>query len=166
MDGDPAGFRRARDAAALAGIVGLAVAVLGYYGYAVLLGDRAALSVAAVSDSIRFWLIAAVVLGPGLGLVGAGIRRRDLTGVVAACVLPLGTLTEMLLLPTLDPYDFATDRWVLLARHGLVVLAGLGALTAVVRWLILGSRPHHGPADGPAPPTRPTRQARSASATA
>lgn len=128
---------RGRLTAALAGVVGLAIAVLGYYGYAVLLGDRAELSVWAVSGSIRFWLVAAVLLGPALGLVGAAARRTDLLGVAAAWVLPAGTVAEVALLSRSDPYGSGGDPWQAAANLALIVTAGITAAAAVVRWLVL-----------------------------
>jgi len=128
---------RGRLTAALAGVVGLTVAVLGYYGYAVLLGDRAELSVWAASGSIRFWLVAAVLLGPGLGLVGSAARRTDLVGVAAAWVLPAGTVTEVALLVRADSYGSGGDPGQAAANLALLVAAGIVASAAVLRWLVV-----------------------------
>ncbi len=83
-------------AAGIAAVAGLAIAVLGYYGYAVLLGDRMDLGFSAVRGSIEYWLVAAAVLGPLLGVTGALARRADAVGLVAGWVLPAGIALEVL----------------------------------------------------------------------
>lgn len=92
-----------------------------------------------------------MLLGPGLGLIGSAARRTDLLGVAAAWVLPVGAVTEMALLPQLDPYGSGIDLWLTSSRVALVVAAGVGALVAVVRWLIARLRSGSGPQPYPMP---------------
>lgn len=47
----------------------------------------------------RFWLIASVLLGPPLGVVGAAIGLPGPAGVVAALVVPAGAALQTAVLP-------------------------------------------------------------------
>lgn len=44
-----------------------------------------------------FWSLSAVLLGPLLGLIGWGSRRRDLAGLLCRLVVPVGALAEMMM---------------------------------------------------------------------
>ena len=46
---------------------------------------------------VGLWTLVALVLAPGLGVVGALQRRRDLWGLLAVAVVPVGASVEMLL---------------------------------------------------------------------
>jgi hypothetical protein len=91
--------RHARPAAgmlrgALAGGLALGFATTAYYGADLLLDGSAWWGVAP-----RFWLIASVLLGPPLGVVGAAIGLPGPTGVVAALVVPAGAALQTAVLP-------------------------------------------------------------------
>jgi len=80
--------------AAAAGILALAAAVGGYYAYGNVAGDRLGFGLSALSGVLRFWLAAALVLGPVLGTVGALARRPDGWGLTARLVPSAGILGE------------------------------------------------------------------------
>jgi hypothetical protein len=91
--------RHARPAAgmvrgALAGGLALGFATTCYYGANALVDGSDWWSVAS-----RFWLIASVLLGPPLGVVGAAIGLPGPTGVVAALLVPAGAALQMAVLP-------------------------------------------------------------------
>jgi hypothetical protein len=91
--------RHARPAAgmlrgALAGGLALGFATTSYYGAGLLFDGSAWWGVAP-----RFWLIASVLLGPPLGVVGAAIGLPGPTGVVAALVVPAGAALQTAVLP-------------------------------------------------------------------
>ena len=91
--------RHARPAArmvrgALAGGLALGFATTSYYGADALFDGYAWWGAAS-----RFWLIASVLLGPLLGVVGAAIGLRGPAGVVAALVIPAGAALQMAVLP-------------------------------------------------------------------
>ncbi|WP_433833289.1 DUF6518 family protein [Actinoplanes sp. CA-015351] len=79
---------------ALAGGLALGFATTSYYGADLLLDGTAWSGVAP-----RFWLIASVVLGPPLGVVGASIGLHRPAGVVAALVVPAGAALQTAVLP-------------------------------------------------------------------
>jgi hypothetical protein len=92
--------RHARPAAwmlrgrALAGGLALGFATTSYYGADVLFDGSGWWGVAS-----RFWLIASVLLGPPLGVVGAAIGLPGPAGVVAALVVPASAALQMAVLP-------------------------------------------------------------------
>ncbi|GAA3947985.1 hypothetical protein Aau02nite_50090 [Amorphoplanes auranticolor] len=79
---------------ALAGGLALGFATTSYYGADVLFHGGAWWGV-----EPRLWLIAGVVLGPPLGVVGAAIGLPGRAGVVAALVVPAGAALQMAVLP-------------------------------------------------------------------
>ena len=79
---------------ALAGGLALGFATTSYYGADLLLDGSAWWGVAP-----RFWLIASVLLGPPLGVVGAAIRLPGPAGVLAALVVPAGAALQTVVLP-------------------------------------------------------------------
>jgi hypothetical protein len=79
---------------ALAGGLALGFATTCYYGTDVLFDGSAWWGMAP-----RFWLIASVLLGPPLGVVGATIGLHGPAGVVAALVVPAGAALQMAVLP-------------------------------------------------------------------
>jgi hypothetical protein len=91
--------RHARPAAgmvrgALAGGLALGFATTSYYGADLLFDGSAWWGMAP-----RYWLIASVLLGPPLGVVGAAIRLPGPAGVVAALVVPAGAALQTAVLP-------------------------------------------------------------------
>ena len=103
--------RHARPAAgmsrgALAGGLALVSATTSYYGADLVLDGSAWWGVAP-----RFWLIASVVLGPPLGVVGAATRLPGPTGVVAALVVPVGAALQTAVLPPPAASVMASGWW-------------------------------------------------------
>jgi hypothetical protein len=83
--------------AALAGVVALGAALVGYYVPHLILpwlfSDIDAVRI--WSGYAVYWTAAAVVLGPVLGVLGAAMRRADPLGWLACSVLPLGTAYDV-----------------------------------------------------------------------
>jgi len=113
----------------LAGPVALVPAVVVYYVLGAAVGSE---NPGGSADLIVFFSLYALVAGPPLAAVGALLRRRDLVGLVAALVVPVGVCVKLVwrssvALPS-DPARPAADL-VLLA------LALAGAAAAVTRHL-------------------------------
>jgi hypothetical protein len=79
---------------ALAGGLALGFATTSYYGADLLFDGSGWWGVAP-----RIWLIASVLLGPPLGVVGAAIRIPGPIGVAAALVVPAGAALQTAVLP-------------------------------------------------------------------
>jgi hypothetical protein len=77
-------------AAALAGIAATAVAIFGHYGLGIALG----VFDGQVWADNRIWVLAPVIVGAPLGVIGALARRPALVGLLAGLVVPFGALTE------------------------------------------------------------------------
>lgn len=122
--------RSGRRAGAAAGFAALTFAVSGYYLYGAALGDRAQGGLSALSGVIRLWLLASVVAGPLLGLVGSWTRRHDLLGLVARLVVPVGAVVEMLVVGRLGPGTFRVDPALAWTQALVVVGATVGAAFA------------------------------------
>lgn len=54
-------------------------------------------SFGAYLPELGFWVLVTALMAPGLGAVGAWQRRRDLVGMLAVLVVPVGASVEMLL---------------------------------------------------------------------
>jgi hypothetical protein len=119
-------------AGAVGGTVALVAAVVGYYAFGVLAGDRTDVGFAGVSGAVRMWALLAVVVGPALGLAGALVRRPGLVGLVAVLVVPVGVVVEMVGLRRLSGETFAVDPALAWAQAGMVVGAILGGCSALV----------------------------------
>jgi hypothetical protein len=119
-------------AGAVAGTVALVAAVVGYYAFGVLAGDRTDVGLAGVSGAVRMWALLAVVVGPVLGLDGALVRRPGLIGLVAVLVVPVGVVVEMVGLRRLSSETFAVDPTLAWAQAGMVLGAILGGCLALV----------------------------------
>ncbi len=117
---------------AVAGAAALLTAVIGYYGFGVLLGDRTGVGFAGVAGVVRLWALAALVAGPALGLVGAAIHRGGGIGLVASLVVPAGVLIEVIGLRQLDGRTFAVDPVLAIAQAAMVVAAVVAAAALVV----------------------------------
>jgi hypothetical protein len=129
----------------LAGTTGLLTALVAHYGAA----DLTGLMSSATWSNNREWFLAALVLGPPLGLIGGLARRVDLWGLLARLVVPAGALIEPIFLGWLSPMprDIWSNRLSGVLAGCLMVGAGV-ALTCLVvlRWLAnrrIGSRPVH-----------------------
>lgn len=93
--GEPAREAGGRDVARCSGRWSRAgFATTSYYGADVLFDGSAWWGVAS-----GFWLIASVLLGPPLGVIGAAIGLPGQTGVLAALVVPAGAALQMAVLP-------------------------------------------------------------------
>jgi len=77
---------------AISGCLALIVGTLIFYGSRRELG----------SPITEYWLAASVIFGPGLGVIGGLTRRRDWIGAVAALVVPVGAVSNILWRPV-DP---------------------------------------------------------------
>jgi hypothetical protein len=119
-------------AGAVAGTVALVAAVVGYFAFGVLAGDRTDVGFAGVSGAVRMWALLAVVVGPVLGLAGALVHRPGLVGLVAVLVVPVGVVVEMVGLRRLSGETFAVDPALAWAQAGMVVGAILGGCSALV----------------------------------
>ena len=109
-------------AGALAGCLSLVVATAAFYGVDYLCtagGDWV---------GVQFWWARALVLGPVLGAVGTLIRRPGLTGLIAALVVPVGAILNLIVLPLPGESRMATPVLVT-----VVVAATLGAALAIAR---------------------------------
>ncbi|HVK28696.1 MAG TPA: DUF6518 family protein [Nocardioides sp.] len=117
---------------ALAGTAALVVGVLTYYGYGVLLGDRTANGAAAVSAHVRLWAIAAVAAGPPLGAIGTWCRAAGARAFLARSVVPVGAITEMLVVRGLDVRTFEVDPALAWVQSAIVLVAALSILAAML----------------------------------
>lgn len=79
---------------ALAGVLGLATALLAYYLYGLWRGDRATLGATDITEALVSWFLIAGVAGPILGTVGGLIHRDGWLGSTCAFVWPLGVFCE------------------------------------------------------------------------
>jgi hypothetical protein len=86
--------RTPRDAG-VAGLVVLYAAVLGYYAFGALFGDRMHVGWATLSEVSLRWLVVATVAGPMFGLLGHLSRRSDWLGIIATLSLPVTAALEV-----------------------------------------------------------------------
>jgi len=105
---------------ALAGTAALVVGVLTYYGYGVLLGDRTANGAAAVSAHVRLWAI------------GTWCRAAGARAFLARSVVPVGAITEMLVVRGLDVRTFEVDAALAWVQSAIVLVAALSILAAML----------------------------------
>ncbi len=131
--------------AVAAGLLAPLIALVVHYGVADVFG----LMPWADWASNREWFVAALALGPPLGLVGALAGRTDRWGLVARLVVPLGAVTEPFITGWLPPreIDIWSNRVSGVAAGSVLIVGGL--LLAVV--LV----PGRVSARGPSPATRP-----------
>lgn len=83
-----------------------------------------------------FWFLAAAVLCAPLGLVGALAHRRDVSGLLARLVVPVGAVLEPFVTGLLDPSD-VLDR---AARVASVVSGGMLLVLGVAGVLLVARR--------------------------
>jgi hypothetical protein len=128
--------RRPIVAAAIAGALGLGAAVLGYYLYGALIGDRVAVGLPGLTGAIRLWAVLAVTLGPVLGITGALIHRPGPIGILATLAVPVGVAVEMIWLRRLSGETFVVDPALAWAQAAMVATAIVGAVTVLCRRFI------------------------------
>lgn len=124
--------------AALAGPLALALAVVGYYVYGIAFGNRGHVGFEGLSESVRFWLVAAVVAGPVLGLVGASARSSGAVGLLARLVIPAGVTLEVTTRGGFRPTRHTFDQdpvaaWTLTSLLAAALVAGLLILVSGAR---------------------------------
>ncbi len=134
-----AGWQRS----AVAGLTVLVLATCGYYGADLLRGayhgidqsNPTGTNWGAFVSNVLFWSIVSCVVGPLLGLIGAGSRRGDARGLACKLVLPAVAAAEM-------ANDLRTDlasltRPVAVATWTAVLVSALAiAALLVVRSLV------------------------------
>lgn len=125
---------RAPRRSAVGGALILVAEVAGYYGYGLLLGDRADVGLTALSGVLRFWLVAAVALGPALGVLGWAARRPDLRGLPARCAVPLIVVLEVLVRFRPGPTSFEDDPVWAWTVYGLLVVAIGAGVALTLHW--------------------------------
>lgn len=83
-------------------------------------------------ELLRWWL-ASVVFGPGLGAVGAYMRRPGVRGLLAGLTVPAGATVQMLVLPpgAETPIETPAMKW---ARLIVVAAAAVGAAVVLTRF--------------------------------
>ncbi|MBP6995047.1 MAG: hypothetical protein KBB39_02785 [Phycicoccus sp.] len=81
------------------------------------------------------WFIAALIVGPVLGVIGSLARRAGALGTAAALALPLGALIEPFLLGmfTMDPIFPWPQRLATAVCGGILVVAGVVGAMLVLR---------------------------------
>lgn len=132
---------RTRALGALAGATAALVGLATYYLVDAALRD---VSVATSARGDLIWGAASVLVCPVLGVLGSRIGRPGVVALLAALLVPVGALAEMLLLPPGPPSPAVTwTRWTV----GLLALA---AIAAVLRF-----RPRSAPATSGRSPHRP-----------
>ena len=118
--------------AAVAGTVVLWVAVLGYYAYGGLFGDRADVGWQTLLRAARVWVALADFTGPVFGLLGWWRRHGRQAASAAATTIPLLALAEVFVRIGWSPAELSSDPvigWTLL---GVITLA-VTALLAMAR---------------------------------
>jgi hypothetical protein len=115
----------------VAGPVALILAVVSYYLVGAVAGSE---NRDGSVDQIAYFALGALVAGPVLGAAGGTIRRRDVTGLVAALVVPLGICVETVW--RASRVQLQTDPARPLANIVLLTLATVGTAIAVARYVI------------------------------
>jgi len=127
-----AGWRRS----AIAGMTVLVLATCGYYVADLLRGgyrgidqsDPTGTNWGTFVNNVLFWSIVSCIVGPLLGLIGAGSRRGDALGLVCKLVLPAVAAAEMVdrlrndLPPVTEPIRIATWTAVLVSALAIAAL--------------------------------------------
>jgi len=119
---------RARGAAA--GVLALLAATTAYFALdSVFLEEPFTMGSAAV----RYWLVASVLCGSVLGVVGACVNRPGLVGLLAGLTVPVGAAVQMIIRPPgSDPMSLTgADGW---ARLIVWAAAAVGAAVVIDRY--------------------------------
>jgi hypothetical protein len=119
--------------AAIAGAAALGAAVVGYYAFGLLAGDRTQVGLEGVSGAIGLWTVLAVVAGPVLGIAGALIRRPGWIGRIATVVVPVGIVVEMVVLRRLGDETFAVDPALAWTQTAMITVSILAAGAILIR---------------------------------
>lgn len=109
---------------AVAALVALLAATAAY-----LLMDHVLRDQPLALDELRYWAVASVLLAPGLGAVGASIRRPGVVGLLASLAVPAGATVQMILQPP-GGSGLTVSTEAVWARG--IVLAAAAALAGVV----------------------------------
>lgn len=112
----------------LGGPLALVPAVVVYYVLGAAVGSE---NLGGSADLIVFFSLLALVTGLAVGAVGGLIRRRNLLGLVAALVVPLGVCVELVWRST--SVELQPDPARPVANLILLSFALAGAVTAVIR---------------------------------
>jgi len=127
-----AGWQRS----AIAGLTVLVLATCGYYGADMLRSayhvidqsNLTGMGWGAFVNDVLFWSVVSCIVGPLLGLIGAGSRRGDARGLVCKLVLPAVAAREMVdrlrndLPPVTEPIRVATWTAVLVSALAIAAL--------------------------------------------
>ncbi|MEP6817798.1 MAG: hypothetical protein ABI873_19845 [Marmoricola sp.] len=116
----------------LAGPLVLVAAAIGYYAWGAMYGDQLDLGFGNLSDRAQLWVVAGVLMGPVLGLVGGVARTNDLAGIAARILVPLGLATEIVVRYPLRSAEYGLDPLLAWTSTCLLVVGVLGALIAMV----------------------------------
>ena len=81
---------------AVAGVLALVAATTNYYALDSVLRQE---PFSGYEGELELWLMAGLVLGSALGVVGASARRPGVIGVLAKLTVPVGAALQMTLLP-------------------------------------------------------------------
>ena len=121
--------------AAAAGAVSLMSATASYYVMDSLLRDE---SLTGYLGETRYWWLASLTLGPPLGVVGAGLLRYGVIGLLAGLTVPVGALVQTVFLqPGLASSSREAADWALV----IVSAAAVASISLVVaRFLTQRSR--------------------------
>jgi hypothetical protein len=116
----------------LAGPVALIAGTLGYYGWGAYYSDHMDLSFGDLSDRAQLLLVAGVLMGPMLGLVGGVARTGDTAGTLARALIPIGLVTEVVVRHPLHGAEYSADPLLAWTSTCVVVAGVLGATIAMV----------------------------------
>ena len=117
--------------AAVAGVIALLIATTAYVTFDSVNRDE---SLGAYSAEMLRWWLVSVSLGWVLGVIGAYARREDVVGLVAALVVPLGAVAQMIVLPP-GPGGPATTAAMTWTRLLVITTAVIVAAAAVARFV-------------------------------
>jgi hypothetical protein len=109
---------------ALAGTLSLIAATVAYYVTDAYVADA--------ESAMAYWAVAALLLGPALGAVGAAIGRPGRVGLFAALTVPVGAAVQMVVMPP-RPHLTLTPA-IVLAEAVVWTGAALGVVLAVRRF--------------------------------
>ncbi|MCE1180404.1 MAG: hypothetical protein LWW86_15425 [Micrococcales bacterium] len=129
--------------AAVAGVVSGELALVAHYG----LGQLTGIYDSDIWASNLYWFIAPLLFGVPLGLIGAAARRRDLWGLCAGLVVPLGAVLEPWVTGQFrTPAGLALpwpDRYSSIACGVTLIVGGL-----ILGWQVIARWRRHATSDG------------------